>query len=59
MENIYLYNEQLLHLVDDIFWHMGFKSAEHADQVFFLIIMIIASFLFIVIIVIILIILII
>jgi len=23
----------MLHLVDDIFWHLGFKSAEHADKV--------------------------
>jgi len=23
----------MLHLVDDIFWHLGFKSAEHAQQV--------------------------
>jgi hypothetical protein len=23
----------MLHLVDDIFWHLGFKSAEHAEKV--------------------------
>ena len=23
----------MLHLADDIFWHLGFKSAEHADKV--------------------------
>ena len=23
----------MLHLVDDIFWHLGFKSAEHTQQV--------------------------
>ena len=26
-------NDKLLHLVDDIFWHLGFKSAEHAEKV--------------------------
>ena len=25
--------EKMLHLVDDIFWHLGFKSAEHAEKV--------------------------
>jgi hypothetical protein len=30
---IYLFNEKMLHLVDDIFWHLGFKSAEHAEKV--------------------------
>ena len=28
-----LFNEKMLHLVDDIFWHLGFKSAEHAEKV--------------------------
>ena len=23
----------MLRLVDDIFWHLGFKSAEHAEKV--------------------------
>ena len=23
----------MLHLVDDIFWHLGFESAEHAEKV--------------------------
>ena len=23
----------MLHLVDDIFWHLGFKSAKHAEKV--------------------------
>ena len=31
--NIFLFNEKILHLVDDIFWHMGFRSAEHAEKV--------------------------
>ena len=31
--NLYLFNEKMLHLVDDIFWHLGFKSTEHAQQV--------------------------
>jgi hypothetical protein len=31
--NLYLFNEKILHLVDDIFWHLGFKSAEHAEKV--------------------------
>ena len=31
--NLFLFNEKLLHLVDDIFWHLGFKSAEHAEKV--------------------------
>ena len=30
---LYLFNEKMLHLVDDIFWHLGFKSAEHAEKV--------------------------
>ena len=30
---LFLFNEKMLHLVDDIFWHLGFKSAEHADKV--------------------------
>ena len=33
VKNLYLFNEKMLHLVDDIFWHLGFKSAEHAQQV--------------------------
>ena len=32
-EKCYLFNEKLVHLVDDIFWHLGFKSSEHAEQV--------------------------
>ena len=31
--NLFLFKEKMLHLVDDIFWHLGFKSAEHAQQV--------------------------
>ena len=31
--NLYLFNEKILHLVDDIFWHLGIKSAEHAEKV--------------------------
>ena len=31
--NLVLFNEKMLHLVDDIFWHLGFKSAEHAEKV--------------------------
>jgi len=31
--NLYLVNEKILHLVDDIFWHLGFKSTEHAEKV--------------------------
>ena len=30
---IFLFNEKMLHLVDDIFWHLGFKSTEHAEKV--------------------------
>jgi len=30
---LYLFNEKMLHLVDDIFWHLGVKSAEHAEKV--------------------------
>ena len=26
-------NKKMLHLVDDIFWHLGFKRAEHAEKV--------------------------
>jgi len=32
-ENHYLFDDKLVHLVDEIFWLMGFKSAEHADKV--------------------------
>ena len=31
--NLFLFNEKMLHLVDDIFWHLGFKSTEHAQEV--------------------------
>ncbi len=31
--NLYLFNEKMLHLVDGIFWHSGFKSAKHAVKV--------------------------
>ena len=31
--NLFLFNEKLLHLVDDIFWHLCFKSSEHAEKV--------------------------
>ena len=30
---MYLFNEKMVHLVDDIFWHLGFRSAEHAEEV--------------------------
>ena len=32
-EKMYLFNEKMVHLVDDIFWNLGFKSAEHAEKV--------------------------
>ena len=31
--NLSLFNEKMLHLVDDIFWHLGLRSAEHAEKV--------------------------
>ena len=35
--NLFLFNENMLHLVDDIFWNLGsklgFKSAKHAKKV--------------------------
>ena len=31
--NLFLFNEKMLHLVDDIFRHLGFNSAEHAEKV--------------------------
>ena len=31
--NLFLFNKKMLHLVDDNFWHLGFKSAEHAEKV--------------------------
>ena len=31
--NLFLFNEKMLHLVGDIFGHLGFKSAEHAEKV--------------------------
>ena len=30
---VYLFNEKLVHLVDDIFWLMSFRSAEQAEKV--------------------------
>jgi hypothetical protein len=30
---VYLFNVKLVHLVDDIFWLMSFRSAEHAEKV--------------------------
>ena len=30
---IFILNTSLLHLMDDIFWNMGFKNAEAADKV--------------------------
>ena len=30
---VYLFNAKLVHLVDDIFWLMSFRSAEHAEKV--------------------------
>ena len=32
--NLFLFNEKMLHLVDHIFWHLGFqvKSTEHAAE---------------------------
>ncbi len=30
---VYLFNEKLVHLVDDIFWYMSFRNTEHADKV--------------------------
>ena len=32
-EKLYLFNEKMVHLVDDIFWNLGFRSAEHAEKV--------------------------
>jgi hypothetical protein len=29
----YLFNAKLVHLVDDMFWLMSIKSADHAEQV--------------------------
>jgi hypothetical protein len=31
-KQVYLFNEKLVHLVDDIYWFKGFKSAEHAEK---------------------------
>ena len=38
--NLFLFNEKMLHLVDDFFWHLGsklgkwgFKRAKHAEKV--------------------------
>ncbi len=28
----YLLNDKLLHLVGDIFWHLGFKSIKHPEK---------------------------
>ena len=32
-KNHCLFDDNLVHLVGEIFWLMGFKSAEHADKV--------------------------
>ncbi len=41
--NIFLFNETILHLVDDIFWHMGFRSAEHVEKVMSQIVLIVIT----------------
>jgi hypothetical protein len=37
----YLVNKNIVHLIDDIFWHMPIKNPTHADRVIMLIIFII------------------
>jgi hypothetical protein len=37
----YLVNKNIVHLIDDIFWHMPFKNPTHTDRVIMLIIFII------------------
>jgi len=32
-ETLYLFNKKMLHLVDDIFWNMGFHNSERQDKV--------------------------
>ena len=31
--NLFLFNEKMLQLVDDIFWHLGFKAEKAMNQV--------------------------
>ena len=33
LKKYYLFNKKLLYLVDDIFWHMGFNSADRQEKV--------------------------
>ena len=36
----YLLNKNIVHLIDDIVWHMSFKNPTHADRVIMLIMLI-------------------
>jgi hypothetical protein len=29
---VHLFNEKLVHLIDEIFWYVSFKSTEHAKK---------------------------
>ena len=33
MKKIFMLNKNIVHLIDDIFWNMGFKTETQADKV--------------------------
>ena len=33
MKKIFMLNKNIVHLIDDIFWNMGFKTETQADMV--------------------------
>ena len=33
MKKIFIMNKNIVHLIDDIFWNMGFKTETQADKV--------------------------
>ena len=33
IEKLHLFNEGLVHMLDEVFWNMGFKNAEQAEKV--------------------------
>ena len=37
MKKIFMLNKNIVHLIDDIFWHMGFKTETQAEKVILII----------------------
>ncbi len=33
VKSVHLFNEKLVHLVDELFWYMSFKNTKHAEKV--------------------------